>query len=58
MIKTRIKESKKEILRKCVFKCDRNEKANNNDETDKRFYTSSKLIDCSFNAVALLQNDY
>ena len=57
MIKTRIKESKKEILRKCVFRCDRNKKANN-DEIDKLFHVSSKLIDCLFSAVTLLQNDH
>ena len=43
MIKTRIKESKKEVLRKCVFRCDRDEKANS-DEIDKLFHASSRLI--------------
>ena len=57
IVRIHIKTSKKRIVRKCVFKCDRKNEMKNNYSTDKRF-KSSRLINCQFSAIALLiQNE-
>ena len=56
IVKVRTKTSKKEVVRKCVFKCDREDDSKNNHATDKRF-DSFRLIDCQFAATALLIDD-
>ena len=56
IVKVRTKTFKKEIVRKCVFKCDRENDSKDNHATDKRF-DSSRLIDCQFAATALLIDD-
>ena len=56
VVKVRTKTSKKEVVRKCVLKCDREDDSKDNHATDKRF-DSSRLIDCQFAATALLIDD-
>ena len=58
VVKARTKESKKGVLRKCVFRCDRGGKAKDSGGTGKRFHSSSRLIDCPYSVVALLQEDH
>ena len=53
IVRIRIKTFKKRVVKKCVFKCDRENEAKNNHATDKRF-DFFRLIDCSFSAIALL----
>ena len=45
IVKVRTKTSKKEVVRKCVFKCDRKDDSKNNHATNKRF-DFFRLIDC------------
>ena len=56
IVKMRTKTFKKEIIRKCVFKCDRENDSKNNYAINKRF-DSFRLIDCQFAATALLIDD-
>ena len=56
VVKVRTKTSKKEVVRKCVLKCDRESEPKDNHATEKRF-DSSRLIDCQFAAIALLIED-
>ena len=56
IVKMRTKTFKKEVVRKCVFKCDRKSNSKNNHATDKRF-DFFRLIDCQFAATALLIDD-
>ena len=58
MIKARIKKSKKDVLRKCVFKYDRKEKFKDNENIDRRIHTSFRLIDCLYSAIVLLKDDF
>ena len=58
MIKVRIKKFKKNVFRKCVFKCDRKKKFKDSEDIDKRIHVSSRLIDCSYSAIVLLKNDF
>ena len=53
IVRIRIKTFKKRVVRKCVFKCDKQNEAKNNHATNKRF-DFSRLIDCLFSAIALL----
>ena len=57
VIKARIKKSKKDVIRKCVFRYNREKKFKNSD-TDKRIHTSFRLIDCLYNAIVILKNDF
>ena len=56
IVKVRTKTFKKEIVKKCVLKCDRKNDSKDNYATDKRF-DSFRLIDCQFAATALLIDD-
>ena len=58
VVKARTKESKKGVLRKCVFRCDREETFKNSEDIDKRIHASSRLIDCSYSAIVLLKDDF
>ena len=53
IVRIRIKTSKRKVVKKCVFKCDRENEAKNNHATNKRF-DFFRLIDCLFSAIALL----
>ena len=56
IVKVRTKTFKKEVVKKCVFKCDREKNSKDNHATNKRF-DFSRLIDCQFAATALLIDD-
>ena len=53
IVKIRTKTFKKEVVKKCVFKCDKKDNSKNNHATNKRF-DFSRLINCQFATTALL----
>jgi hypothetical protein len=54
VIKKRTKNSKKEVLRKAVLKCDKDENSKSQ-EFEKR-ETSTRACECSFEVVATLES--
>ena len=58
MIKVRIKKSKKNVLRKSVFRCDRKKTFKNSEDIDKRIHALFRLNDCLYSAIVSLKDDF